>query len=301
MLCYYACNMANYSIKDIEHLSGIKAHTIRMWEKRYSILEPRRTETNIRYYNDEDLKKLLNISVLNRYGYKISKIADLPNDRLSRETLQVAQSTQSENGQIESLIVAMVDFDEVKFDKIFGNAVLNFGFEETMVKIIYPFFEKIGILWQTGNINPSQEHFISNLIRQKLIVAIDNLVEYPNLNAKNFILFLPDGEWHELGLLFYTYFIKKYGHHVIYLGSSLPLTDAIELEKHVKFDYVVTSIKSTLSNPAYNQYLKTISTSFTSKKIFLMGVILEKLKITLPSNFVSPQNLAEFKSQLDQL
>lgn len=293
--------MANYSIKDIEHLSGIKAHTIRMWEKRYSILEPRRTDTNIRYYNDEDLKKLLNISVLNRYGYKISKIADLPNDRLSRETLQVAQSAQSENGQIESLIVAMVDFDAVKFDKIFGNAVLNFGFEDTMVKIIYPFFEKIGILWQTGNINPSQEHFISNLIRQKLIVAIDNLVEYPNLNAKNFILFLPDGEWHELGLLFYTYFIKKYGHHVIYLGSSLPLSDAIELEKHVKFDYIVTSIKSTLSNPAYNQYLKTISTAFTTKKIFLMGVMREKLKITLPSNFVSPQNLAEFKLQLDQL
>lgn len=293
--------MANYSIKDIEHLSGIKAHTIRMWEKRYSILEPRRTETNIRYYNDEDLKKLLNISVLNRYGYKISKIADLPNDRLSRETLQVAQSTQNENGQIESLIVAMVDFDEVKFDKIFGNAVLNFGFEQTMVKIIYPFFEKIGILWQTGNINPSQEHFISNLIRQKLIVAIDNLVEYPNLNAKNFILFLPDGEWHELGLLFYTYFIKKYGHHVIYIGSSLPLSDAVELEKHVKFDYVVTSIKSTLSNPAYNQYLKTISASFTSKKIFLMGVMREKLKITLPSNFLSPQNLEEFKLQLDQL
>jgi len=293
--------MAIYSIKDIEHLSGIKAHTIRMWEKRYSILEPRRTDTNIRYYNDEDLKKLLNISVLNRYGYKISKIADLPNDRLSRETLQVAQSAQSENGQIESLIVAMVDFDAVKFDKIFGNAVLNFGFEDTMVKIIYPFFEKIGILWQTGNINPSQEHFISNLIRQKLIVAIDNLVEYPNLNAKNFILFLPDGEWHELGLLFYTYFIKKYGHHVIYLGSSLPLSDAIELEKHVKFDYIVTSIKSTLSNPAYNQYLKTISTAFTTKKIFLMGVMREKLKITLPSNFVSPQNLAEFKLQLDQL
>lgn len=292
--------MANYSIKDIEHLSGIKAHTIRMWEKRYNILEPRRTETNIRYYNDEDLKKLLNISVLNRYGYKISKIADLPSDRLNHETLQVAQSSGASDGQIESLIVAMVDFDAIKFDKIFSNAVLSFGFEETMVKIIYPFFEKIGILWQTGNINPSQEHFISNLIRQKLIVAIDNLVEYPNINAKNFILFLPDGEWHELGLLFYTYFIKKYGHHVIYLGSSLPLKDVIDLEKHIEFDYLVTSIKSTLSNPAYNEYLKNISKAFTTKKIFLMGVMRDKLKLSPPPNFVFPQNLNEFKLQLDR-
>jgi DNA-binding transcriptional MerR regulator len=290
--------MANYSIKDIEHLSGIKAHTIRMWEKRYNILEPRRTETNIRYYNDEDLKKILNISVLNRYGYKISRIADLPNERLNRETLQVAQSAGNANGQIESLIVAMVDFDEVKFDKVFNNAVLSSGFEETMVKLIYPFFEKIGILWQTGNINPAQEHFVSNLIRQKLIVAIDNLVEYPNQKAKNFILFLPDGEWHELGLLFYTYFIKKSGHHVIYLGSSLPLADAVSLEKHINFDFIVTSIKTTLSNPAYNDYLKVISKAFTSKKIFLMGVNREKLNLTPPSNFILPLNLLEFKSQL---
>lgn len=293
--------MANYSIKDIEHLSGIKAHTIRMWEKRYSILEPRRTETNIRYYNDEDLKKILNISVLNRYGYKISRIADLPNERLNRETLQVSQSFGNTNGQIESLIVAMVDFDEIKFDKVFNNAVLSVGFEETMVKIIYPFFEKIGILWQTGNINPAQEHFVSNLIRQKLIVAIDNLVEYPNQKSKNFILFLPDGEWHELGLLFYTYFIKKSGHHVIYLGSSLPLADAVNLEKHIQFDFIVTSIKTTLSNPAYNDYLKNISKVFTSKKIFLMGVNLEKLNSTPPSNFILPANLLDFKSQLDKV
>jgi len=293
--------MAIYSIKDIEHLSGIKAHTIRMWEKRYSILEPRRTDTNIRYYNDEDLKKILNISVLNRYGYKISKIADLPNERLNRETLQVTQSANNESGQIENLLIAMVDFDEVKFDKVFNNAVLSFGFEDTMVKIIYPFFEKIGILWQTGNINPAQEHFVSNLIRQKLIVAIDNLVEYPNLKAKNFVLFLPDGEWHELGLLFYTYFIKKSGHHVIYLGSSLPLDDAIDLEKFVHVDFLVTSIKSTLANPAYNQYLKSISKAFTSKTIFLMGVIREKLDLTPPDNFILPKNLKEFKHHLDKL
>jgi len=292
--------MAIYSIKDIEHLSGIKAHTIRMWEKRYSILEPRRTETNIRYYNDEDLKKLLNISVLNRYGYKISKIADLPNERLNRETLQVTQSANNENGQIESLLIAMVDFDEIKFDKVFNNAVLSFGFEDTMVKIIYPFFEKIGILWQTGNINPAQEHFVSNLIRQKLIVAIDNLAEYPNPKAKNFVLFLPDGEWHELGLLFYTYFIKKSGHHVIYLGSSLPLDDAIDLEKFIHVDFLVTSIKSTLTNPAYNQYLKSISKAFSSKTIFLMGVIREKLDLTPPENFILPKNLKEFKHHLDK-
>lgn len=290
--------MANYSIKDIEHLSGIKAHTIRMWEKRYNILDPKRTDSNIRYYDDDDLKKILNISVLNRYGYKISKIANLPNKSLNKETLQVTQASGIQNGQIENLIVSMVDFDEMKFNKIFNSAVLNFGFEQTMIQLVYPFFEKIGILWQTGNVNPSQEHFVSNLIRQKLIVAIDNLVEYPSASSKSFVLFLPDGEWHELGLLFYTYFIKKCGHHVFYIGSSLPLEDAVELEKHIDFEYLVTSIKSTLLIPDYNSYLTSVSSSFKNKKIFLLGVDPQKLDGKAPSNLLLPGSLQEFKNYL---
>ena len=170
--------MATYSIKDIEHLSGIKAHTLRIWEKRYNIIVPKRTQTNIRYYDDEDLKRLLNVSVLNRYGYKISSIANLHEKEIRNEILAITSKYGDLSAQIENLIVAMVDFDKAYFDKIFNKSIMSRGLEETMLKVIYPFFEKIGILWQTGNINPAQEHFISNLIRQKLIVAIDDLPEY---------------------------------------------------------------------------------------------------------------------------
>lgn len=292
--------MANYSIKDIEHLSGIKAHTLRIWEKRYNILEPKRTPTNIRYYDDEDLKKILNISVLNRHGYKISKIASFPNDRLGNEILSITQSSGEIDGQIEKMIVAMIDFDEFTFDKIFNKAVINLGFEDTMMKVIYPFFEKIGILWQTGNIDPAQEHFISNLIRQKLIVSIDNLMINHNPSALTFVLFLPDGEWHELGLLFYTYFIKKFGHRVIYLGSSLPVQSALDMKNQIRFDAMVTSFKLTMSLPEYKKYIKQLAT-LKSKTIYLLGVNTHDFSLDLPSNIVIPKNLEHFKNHLEGL
>ena len=292
--------MATYSIKDIEQLSGIKAHTLRIWEKRYNILEPKRTLTNIRYYDDEDLKKILNVSVLNRNGFKISNIANLTEDRVSREILSLTRSAGNLNGQVESIIVAMIDFDESKFDKIFNNAVINLGFEETMINIVYPFFEKVGILWQTGNINPAQEHFISNLIRQKLIVAIDSLVEYPNTNSKKFLLFLPDGEWHELGLLFYTYFIKKYGHQTIYLGSSTPLSSVLDMESHISFDFIITSVRSSLSSTAFKNYLLQIATNFESKTIYLLGGKQQNFSYEIPHNFKIPIDLKEFKLDLER-
>lgn len=293
--------MATYSIKDIEHLSGIKAHTLRIWEKRYNIIEPKRTLTNIRYYDDEDLKKILNISVLNRYGYKISNIANLPEKQLSYEILNLTNRYGDLSVQVENLIVAMVDFDKIYFENIFTKSIIARGLEETMVKVIYPFFEKIGILWQTGNINPAQEHFISNLIRQKLIVAIDNLPEYQNHNAKNFILFLPDGEWHELGLLFYSYFIKKSGHRVTYLGTSVPLQSVLDMKNFIQVDYLVTYTKVSQSNNEYEKYLYALAEGFGGESIYLLGALPQKLSFKLPDQCIRPESLENFKAYLDTI
>ena len=293
--------MANYSIKDIEHLSGIKAHTIRIWEKRYNILEPKRTDTNIRFYDDEDLKRILNISILNRYGYKISKIAKLPEEKLNKELISVTQTPDGVDGQIENLIVAMIDFDANKFEKIFSKSLMSFGFEDTIIKVIYPFFEKIGILWSTGSINAAQEHFISNLIRSKIIVAIDDLPENLKKNAKNFVLFLPEGEWHELGLLFFTYIIKKNGHRIIYLGSSLPLESVMDIEKITSFNYMVTTIKTTITMDTLPGYLANLAENFSKKKIYLLGAQPLLNSTVLPSNIVLPECLQSFKKILSDL
>lgn len=295
--------MAHYSIKDIEHLTGIKAHTIRIWEKRYKIIHPHRTETNIRFYDDDDLKKILNISVLNKNGYKISKIASLSNERLNREILDLTHSSDKADNQIENMIIAMIDFDELKFEKIFNKTIMQIGFEDTMLKVVYPFFEKIGILWQTGNINPAQEHFISNLIRQKLVVAIDSLAPYTTATSKSFVLFLPDGEWHELGLLFYSYLIKKMGHNVFYLGSSVSLDDIMNLDQSIYFDYMLSAVKTAKIADDFNLDIILIAKKYSNKKIFLLGSGVSSMfnELQIPDNIIAPKNPEHFKKLLSDL
>ncbi len=239
--------MANYTIKDLEKLSGIKAHTIRMWEKRYGLIEPTRTSTNIRTYCDDELKKLLNISILNRNGFKISRIADLSMDEINSRINQLTKNSDDTETQIENLAISMIDLDENKFEKIISRAIIQLGFEDMVVKIVYPFLDRIGVMWQTGTINPAQEHFVSNLIRQKLIVAIDSQVYNQNNHSKSFMLFLPEGELHELGLLFFSYLIKKRGHRIIYLGQSVPIDDLISVYRIRPVDYLLTSFVSSIN------------------------------------------------------
>ncbi len=194
--------MSSYSIKDLEQLSGIKAHTLRIWEQRYNFIIPKRTDTNIRYYDDKDLKLILNVSLLRENGYKISKIADMDQEQIAGAVLEITEKNFSFSDQIHSLVLAMIDLDEERFEKIMSTNILQTGFENTMLSIIFPFLSKIGVLWQTGSITPAQEHFISNLIRQKLIVAIDGCyVPSKEINNK-YLLFLPEGELHEISLLF---------------------------------------------------------------------------------------------------
>ena len=263
--------MATYTIKDLEKLSGIKAHTIRIWEKRYGLIEPQRTSTNIRTYCDVDLKHLLNISFLNRHGLKISKIAQLSKDEVREKINHLQQNLSDVESQVESLAISMVELDEDKFEKILNRSVIQMGFEETFIKVIYPFFSKIGIMWQTGAINPAQEHFVSNLIRQKLTVAIDSQLTLNGIEHKSFLLFLPEGEMHELGLLFFAYLIKKRGHKLIYLGQSVPLADVVEINKIRPTDYIVTAFVSSFNGKDVYSYVLNLSEKLHTNKLYISG------------------------------
>ncbi len=214
--------VTKYSIKDLEHLSGIKAHTLRMWEQRYGVIEPHRTDTNIRYYLDEDLKRLLNISILVKHGIRISKVSKMSSKEMHEKVLELSSYKGDYDSQINSLKVAMLDFDQELFEKVLNTAIFQMGAEEAFKNIIGSFICEMGVLWQTNAINVAHEHFISNLIRQKLFSAIDQLMVSSNTNEEVFVLYLPDQEMHELSLLYLYYYLRKNGRKVIYLGQSVP-------------------------------------------------------------------------------
>jgi DNA-binding transcriptional MerR regulator len=276
--------MANYSIKDLERLTGIKAHTIRIWEKRYNLIEPERTSGNIRAYRDAELKKLLNISILNKHGYKISKIANFTSDQIADNVNKLSESTTDTVSQIENLAIAMIDLDENKFEKILSQSIIQLGFEDTVNRILRPFFVKIGLMWQTGSINPAQEHFVSNLVRQKMLVAIDSQIAGDSPHSKNFTLFLPEGEMHELGLLFANYLIRKRGHHVVYLGQNVPLDDLIEIEHIRPSEYMLTAFITSLTHCNLQSYLNRLLEQFPEKKVFLTGEQAVSMLDHLPDN-----------------
>jgi DNA-binding transcriptional MerR regulator len=235
--------LSNYSIKDLETLSGIKAHTLRIWEQRYNIIEPKRSDTNIRSYDDDDLKKILNISLLNHNGFKISKIAGMSAIDINQSVLNVAQESLKYPDHVHNLMVSMMEMDENGFDKIISKCILQFGLEKTMIHVVYPFLNKLGLLWQIGTISPYQEHFISNLIRQKIIVSIDNQT-FENNYSKKYLLFLPESEMHEIGLLFANYILKSRGFKVYYFGQTLPFDDLLEACQTCKPDYTFTVMTS---------------------------------------------------------
>ena len=291
--------MAAYSIRDLEILTGVKAHTIRIWEKRYHIVEPLRTVTNIRYYSDKDLKKLLNISLLNKHGLKISSIASLKKEEIKNKIIEFTYNQLDADSQIDNLIIEMMDLNEMKFDNIISNCIQNLGFEQTVIKILFPFLIRIGVLWQTESIIPAQEHFISNIIRQKLIVAIHDLpINALNINKK-FILFLPEGELHELGLLFYYYLVKKRGFHVLYLGQSLPFNDLIEVSRTYEPGYFITCFTSPLPQDEFNAYLTQLSETFSTQQIFISGPQILMNNFPISRNIVNFSSITSLKQELE--
>jgi DNA-binding transcriptional MerR regulator len=285
-----------YSIKDLERITGIKAHTIRIWEKRYNIVEPERTDTNIRLYNDENLKKLLNVSILVNNGYKISKVAELNNDELSEKILEVSRLSHNYVNQIEGLILSMIELDEVMFEDILNNTIIKLGFEKTVFEVLHPLFQRVGVLWQIGSINPAQEHFLSNLIRRKMLVAIDGLPPVNDKDAKRFILFLPENELHEIGLMLYEYLIRKHGFKVIYLGQSMPLDDVVTIGKTTRPDYILTSFTSQMPKNELRSYIDTLSSNFPDQEILITGIQASQLT-NLPPNAKSYSTALSFKEE----
>lgn len=303
---YYNCSLlmpAKYSIKDLERLSGIKAHTLRIWEQRYAILRPERSDTNIRYYSNGDLKRILNISLLNNNGHKISKIASLSDEEIIREVEKLLNNYNKESDQIENLVLCVMDFNEERFDKTITNSVIHFGFENTMEKIVFPFLKHLGNMWQVGMITPAQEHFLSNLIRQKLIVGIDGIMPNTLGQPKNCILFLPNGELHELGLLYANFILKRKGHRCIYLGQSVPVEDLSTISRISSPDYCVTIITSKIENVELNDYLKMLEAQLPETKFVVGGrMFLDgPEEFELPKRFSIFEDYSDFKRLIDTI
>jgi len=220
-----------FTIKDLENLSGIKAHTIRIWEKRYAILEPDRTDSNIRFYDTINLKKLLNVTQLYNAGYKISKIAKLPENELAAEVKDVVTRSGQNSAYMDHLTLSMFQFDQALFEQTFNRLVAEYSFRHVFLEVFVPLLHKIGLQWQSNSITPVQEHFITNLIKQKLHLSIERVQQSVSAEDETtYVLFLPDNEIHELGLLYLHYEMLLKGRYSIYLGQSVPLENLTSIQ-----------------------------------------------------------------------
>jgi len=264
--------MAVYSIKDLEQLSGIKAHTIRIWEKRYELIQPNRTPTNIRYYTDEDLRYLLNIGVLNRNGFKISKIAKMTDGEIAEKVATLSEVNSEHATQLDALTISMIEMDEYKFNRIVSTNIKQIGLEKTMLEVINPFLSKLTILWMTGSVNPAQVHFITCLIRQKIIVAIDNVPLKQDNEKPTFLLYLPEGEIQELILLFVHYLLKTRGNKVIYLGQNIPLDELQIPYKIHEPQYIYTILSPSFTKLPTPNYIDALSNTFPQSEVLLSGL-----------------------------
>ncbi|QNA45022.1 MerR family transcriptional regulator [Lacibacter sediminis] len=293
--------MNKFTIKDLENLSGIKAHTIRIWEQRYSFLKPQRTATNIRYYSNLELKMLLNISLLNKYGFKISHINRMSNDELREKTLTLTSAEAQQERIVNELIQHMVDVELDGFEKVLDQYIQLRGVEKTITYIIFPFLERIGILWLTDHINPAQEHLITNIIRQKLIVGIDNAITPLSLKTK-MLLFLPENEHHELGLLFLQYMLKSRGVKVIYLGANVPVKDLEYIVELKKPDFVYTHLTTVIKEFNFDKFINNLKIRLPHQQIIISGLMAQTFqKKPIPSNFRFLKSFSEVNEFLGSL
>ncbi|MEM9545814.1 MAG: MerR family transcriptional regulator [Bacteroidota bacterium] len=288
--------MAVYSINDVEKLCGIKAHTLRIWEKRYAIIQPRRTETNIRYYLDEDLQKILNISLLNRNGYKISKIAKMTEGELKNIVSELSDVTLESEDNLDALMHAMLELDEFKFNKILDHNIASKGFEITMHEIVYPMMEKLSMMWLAGSIKGVHENFVANVIRRKTIVAIDQSSSDYNANATKCLIYLPENETHELSLLFLHFLLKDAGINVINLGAGIPLIDVLEGQRICDAEYVFTIFNDSFSETPLQPYLNELSKHLEDCTILISGYQTAIQNINAPYNVEVLQSLSDVKS-----
>ena len=264
-----------FSIKDLENITGIKAHTIRIWEKRYNVLEPKRTETNIRYYDLEGLQKLLNITLLHNHGYKISKISTYDEEKIPFLVKQIITRKSVKHHAISSFKMAMMNFDQNLFFTTYNELLLEKSFIDVFNEIFIPLMNEIGLLWQTNTISVAHEHFISHLIKQKLLINTEQIqCNKPKYNDKVFVLFLPMHEIHELGLMYLNYEVISNGYKSIFLGESVPLENLKEIKKYFDKIIFVTSLTVQPGKDEINGYIQRINKDVladSDNELWLLG------------------------------
>lgn len=293
--------MRTYSIKELENFSGTKAHTIRIWEQRYSLLEPKRTKTGIRYYSDEDLKKILGTSVLLKSGFKISKIAQLNKEEF-RDALDKIESSSNEIDEnlkyektINILLSAGLEFNEYLFINEFEKVRKLVNIDELFIKVIYPLLMKSGIMWGKDDMSPAQEHFISNILRQKIITEINSLT-ISEKNSNKIVLFLPENETHEIGLLFANYLLKSAGIETIYLGQQVPVTNLITMINEYNIERAIGFVFYSPGIDKLTKMVELISENCTKTKFYWGGALNTLKELSMPKNQFIISSIDDFIS-----
>ena len=289
--------MAEYKIKDLENLTGIKSHTIRIWEKRYRILSPDRTDTKIRTYSDSELTHLLTVSMLNRNGIKISKIAKLSQDDMNKLLWDIKVNKEPEYS-MDKLLLSLVSLDEELFKETLANLLESEGLEKTFTDHLIPFLDRIGIMWLIGSVNPAQEHFMSNLIRQKIISEIDKQ-EIPVSTEKSVLMYLPEHEWHEMSLLFYHFLLRSKGVPTFYLGQSLPYESLVECIEKLKPNYILSSWLTAVDEKLVVSYFKKLKSDYPNLDVFAGGPQIKANSTALKKYIIEVNDLASIMKHLE--
>ncbi len=291
--------MSHFTIKDLENLSGIKAHTLRIWEQRYGFLKPARSDSNIRYYSNDDLKTILNIALLSRHGAKISHIDKLTAEEISQKVLELEAGGAEQERHINELINCMLDMDFLHFECCVHRHLERYGLSQTLTEILFPFIERVGLLWLAGHVNPAQEHLVTNLMRQKIVVAIDAL-PLPGKGSKQALLFLPEGEYHELGLLYIYFLLKHRGVHVIYLGANVPVADVVRTQESLKPIASFTHLTSVGKNFNLDGFLHELRKS-SQHTVYISGRFATSHMEKFSEPFILKHSLADVCAAVDAL
>lgn len=290
--------MSRYTIAELEKLTGIRAGTIRIWERRYRIIKPHRTDTNRRWYDDEDLIRIINIAILHRHEVKISKIATMTGDEIAALVALLTSETSDADTLLDTLVVAMTALNERSVNDILVRSIITRGFEVTFEHIVFPFLRRVGVMWQTGSVDIGSEHFISDIFRKRLIVATDSLPLPEDPARKRVLLFLPEREMHELGLLYYGFVIRKAGHDTLYLGQTTPFNALIDVAERWHPDILVTGSLTGLPFERPEDYLNRLSSAFTTKKILVSGAMSEVAARRKFPNIFAVNSLSDLKHHL---
>jgi len=285
--------MGHFSISDLEQLSGIKAHTIRIWEQRYGLLRPVRTATNIRMYSEDDLRRLLNVTTLYGRGQRISQVARLTDAEISAAVLACSNDIHDYHLQVNALLAAMLGFDEPRLSQLLSEAAQRLGFENMMLFVAYPLLQRIGLMWLAGTVDLAQEHLLAHLLRQKILAATDVLPSVP-ATARRWLLFLPADELHELALLFMNYLLRARGQHTLYLGQNLPLIGLTNVGLAYHPDAIVTVLTSQPERARVADFAREVQGLFPEALVVLYGSLARQEGLELPKNCVAPALMTDF-------